>query len=346
MHGRIDSIQYIRGIAALLVAWFHFTVSSANFLAPGFLKSTGTYGWTGVQMFFVISGFVLPYSLFVGRFKTREFGRFALKRIIRLEPPYLVSIALTAAVAFAAAVVPGYRGGPPGYTVPQIASHLGYLVELLDYRWINPVYWTLAIEFQFYLLVGLLFPLVSSPKRWVRLATLAALTASAWTITPQKFVFPFLFFFMIGFVAFQYRTRLIGPIEAAVTALTIATIGSFRQDPAGIIAALIAALIIATVGEVRFGHSVLMFLGDISYSLYLIHVPVGGRVVNLGERLGGGVGTKLAVLTVALAVTLVAAYLMYRLVEKPFQLYASSIKYGARPAVVVLADPPVATSRT
>ncbi len=56
---KIHVVEYLRGVAALGVAWFHMT----NTYGPGFVASFGSLGWLGVDVFFVISGFVIPYSL-------------------------------------------------------------------------------------------------------------------------------------------------------------------------------------------------------------------------------------------------------------------------------------------
>src|SRR5438874_1620600 len=92
---RIAILDPLRGLAALGVAWFHFTHGNPVFLPTGTLKASGQYGWTGVAAFFVISGFVLPYSMHRAGYRVRSHWRtFALKRLIRLDPPYLASILL------------------------------------------------------------------------------------------------------------------------------------------------------------------------------------------------------------------------------------------------------------
>jgi peptidoglycan/LPS O-acetylase OafA/YrhL len=61
---KLEIISLLRVLAALGVAWFHFTNGNVSFLDAGWLKNSGKYGWLGVEVFFVISGFVVPYSLF------------------------------------------------------------------------------------------------------------------------------------------------------------------------------------------------------------------------------------------------------------------------------------------
>jgi len=99
MQERIPGVDALRGLAALAVCWFHVTIGTAN-LNNGIVRSSGTYGWLGVELFFVISGFIIPYSLQRSGYKLKNYPVFLLKRITRLDPPYLASIVLVIAVTF------------------------------------------------------------------------------------------------------------------------------------------------------------------------------------------------------------------------------------------------------
>jgi peptidoglycan/LPS O-acetylase OafA/YrhL len=72
------------------------------------------------------------------------------------------------------------------------------------------------------------------------------------------------------------------------------------------------------------------FFGAISYSLYLIHVPVGGRVINLGRRLGDGPLIEAASIVAALAVSILFAWIFARLVEMPSIRAAKMLEGRAR----------------
>ena len=56
---RLQAVEYTRGVAAFMVMWFHFTY----LLPEGVLRASGLYGYLGVEAFFVISGFIIPYSM-------------------------------------------------------------------------------------------------------------------------------------------------------------------------------------------------------------------------------------------------------------------------------------------
>ncbi|MDB5452444.1 MAG: putative acyltransferase, partial [Caulobacteraceae bacterium] len=153
---KLSNVEGLRGLASLAVAWFHLT----NQYDWNAIRWSGAYGWLGVECFFVISGFIIPYSLHRANYQLSGFPRFIARRLVRLEPPYLVSIALVIALAYASTLAPGFRGGAPHYSAPQLLSHLLYLAPAFHQEWVNPVYWTLAYEFVFYVAAGLLFPVL------------------------------------------------------------------------------------------------------------------------------------------------------------------------------------------
>src|SRR5258708_18006791 len=160
--GRISIIEAMRGIAAISVALFHFSVQ-----LEGPARDIFAYGWVGVDVFFVISGFVIPLSLFGRDYSLRQFPQFLLRRMVRLEPPYLASIALVLTVWYLAAITPGLGDGRPDYSWPQVASHLLYTIPLTHYPWISAAYWSLAYEFVFYIVAGVTFAsLIERSVEW------------------------------------------------------------------------------------------------------------------------------------------------------------------------------------
>ena len=221
------SCNRYRGIAAVAVVWFHFANGNVHFLHEGLLKQSGAYGWLGVDIFFVISGFILPYSLFRARYRpsTVNYARFLWKRISRLDPPYLASLVIVLMLGYLSTVVPTYRGSQPNYSMVTILMHLGYINAFFGRPWLNAVYWSLAIEFQYYVLIGLLFPLVRSNNRAVRLAFLCILGLSAFFIPRGDLVFHYFFLFIMGFAAFLSRSAIVQRWEA-LAILGLAMLGA------------------------------------------------------------------------------------------------------------------------
>lgn len=339
---RILVLDPLRGLASAAVMWFHFTngrwLGEDGGASGAFLQASGSKGWLGVEVFFVISGFVLPYAMWRGRYRLRSYGRFLAKRLLRLEPPYLVTLALVIGLWLIGPLVPGFRGEPFVFDWAQFLSHFGYLNAFTGYAWYNPVFWTLAIEFQFYLLIALIFPLTVHDRLGVRAAVPLVLGALVFLPVPKSLVFHYLPLFALGIATVQRR---IGLLPAGLYAALFVVLAAMTAMGLGRLEAMVGvatALVIATTGsaepESRVGRVLqwrpLVWLGAVSYSLYLVHVPIGGRVVNLLQRFADGAVGQIAVLAAAVIVSLVATYVLYLLVERPAQRWSSRLRYTKR----------------
>jgi len=319
---RITSVDALRGIAALAVTWFHFTNGYKPEHWQRWLLASGAYGWLGLYIFFVLSGFVIPFSLYASGFHLSGFGRYVLKRVVRLDPPYLVCIGMIILLDYASARAPGFAGTPFVFSLPQFAAHLGYVNSFLGYSWYNPAFWTLAIEFQWYLFICLIYSLVASAnpaKRWL------AWCAFAWL--PQlndtnATLLHFLPLFAVGVATFQARIKLISRREHFVLLALFGILNSLVMElPVGILAVMTALAISYWKAKSRW----LLAAGTISYSLYLVHIPIGGRVINLSNHLPKSLPLALLALVLAMALSLAVAYLLWRLVEQPSLRAASKI---------------------
>lgn len=306
---QIFTVEALRGVAALAVTWFHMT----NTYARDWVNYSGSNGWLGVDMFFVISGFIIPYSLHRSKYKLAYFPRFLLRRLVRLEPPYLISIVIVLILWELAARAPGFAGAPPNYALGQILAHFLYLIPLTSYPWLNIVYWTLAYEFVFYLLAGLLWPVLSHRSLFVTAALVACIQAVDIALGGHPTGAALLFF--VGICCARNRLKL-DPPWLSLAAAAVAVVGLWWiVEPLVAFVSLGTAFFIVFVDVPRL--RVLGFLGAISYSLYLLHVPIGGRVVNIGRRFIDGPVQEFALSLVALAVSLVVATIFWRYVEEP-----------------------------
>ncbi|ATQ66570.1 MULTISPECIES: acyltransferase family protein [Methylosinus] len=327
--GRVGSVEVLRGIAAFSVMWFHLTNGAPALLPEASLvKQSGAYGWLGVQFFFVISGFVIPYSMALSSYDMRRDGvTFLLRRAARIEPAYLVSALLVVALQFASALATGAPAPGPGIA-SGLALHVAYLVPWLDRPWLSPVYWSLAIEFQYYLAMLFLAPmLIANDRSTIRLL-LAGLAALSLTTSDARAICPWLPLFCVGFLRFLWPRRLLRASElgawlALFLCLVCVTRNLAEAAAAGFAFAFLFVPLKADV-------PVFGFLGAISYSLYLIHVPIGGRIVNLGTRLPEAEWMRAGAAFAAVAASLVAAYWFWRLVENPTAAWSRSIRLRAR----------------
>ena len=331
---RVKILGPLRGLAAFGVLWFHLTRVQTNLDHDGMIGASGAYGYLGVEVFFVISGFIIPWSLYASHYQPRtDWARFILKRLVRLDPPYLASIAGTLLVAWMASRAPGYRGGPVHVTWPQLFAHLGYANAVLHYDWFNPVYWTLAIEAMFYTLVAWAYPYLGRPH-W---GAYIAIGLAPLIVSDPRWIFLYLPVFGMGIATFQYRAALIGRSVFCILICSFAAITTFAISWPATIAGLSAVLAIVFLPSWEWKP--LTFLGTISYSLYLVHVPVGGRVVNLGNRFAHDLITEYAVLGAAIAASLLAAWALWRVAELPAQRVSSAIRFRRKPTQIELSAP-------
>lgn len=322
---RIETIDYLRGIACSAVAWFHFT---RRFDETSFVRLTGDYGYLGVDCFFVISGFVIPYFLHlaVKDYSLQNFPGFMARRIIRLEPTYLLSILLAVGLLYASNLHPAFKGEPPELSVAQLAYHLFYLIPLTEFDWIQEVYWTLAYEFAFYIVIGITFPLCfrGGRRKFYLLPCVIWLAALVGWIDAQWVVFVF------GLAIYRSVTAEMPRIEVLGMLLVSALVLVHNYEAPSAVAGFLTAVTIWLAKGAQLAglpRRLLLKLGMISYTLYLVHAPVGGRVVNLGRRyIPAEVWAEFSLSVFAFLVSVAFAYLVFRLVERPSHAFSRKIR--------------------
>lgn len=320
---KIGIVETIRGLAALAVCLFHFSKGNIEFSGSAeWYQRIVTHGWLGVEAFFVLSGFIIPYSLVKGGYTIKRFFQFFAKRCLRIEPPYLLSVILVIVLGYLSTIVPGFKGDPFQFNVWQTVSHVAYLPEHLGFEWLLPVYWSLEAEFHYYILIGLLLPLLWKSE-WSLLIGFAAGLASSFFV--HLYVFSYMPLFVMGIAVAAYKTGRMNQLLLWIVLATAVTVSLVRGQPYAMpLTGFITALLICYA---EFKSRVTDFLGKISFSLYLLHVPIGGRIINLGGRYADTAWKVWAVLLVALLVTLIASWVFYKLVEYPSQLLSKKITY-------------------
>jgi peptidoglycan/LPS O-acetylase OafA/YrhL len=342
---RLRYIDALRGIAALLVVWLHasstFAMTSPETAATGgaFTAIPGyiDVGHIGVVVFFLISGYVIPFSILPDR--AAPVGSFVIKRILRIYPAYWLSVPLAALVVF-------WIWGTQ-FTTRELLVNLTLMQDLFGVRAAEGVYWTLLVELAFYALCVVL--LVSgSLFKARRVAILAvalvlafvAVAASYWLkrqFIPTSAPYWFLnLSVMLCGALFRSRwtateTRRDAVADALLAAMTVCYVvllpvaallanGSRNNEP--VTYAIGFLIFLAGTRAVRIETRLSDWLGRISYSIYLFHVivflaiewwllhrqPVGSawRTQHIGVYAAIG-----------LAATLAVASLVYRFVEKP-----------------------------
>ncbi len=323
---RQDNLDIFRGLAALAVCFFHFT--SRGFLPDGVGTRIFTHGYLGFDVFFVISGFVIPLALHRAGYGIGDYGIFLRRRFFRLFPAYLVSGLLALALWYASSLHPAFRGSRPYLTVVQGLGNLTLTADLLHTPWINPVYWTLAIELQYYLLIGLVFPWLVSAQRGRRYAAMALWLLAPWLGPLPATVWTYAALFGMGVFAFMQANRLITMRTCAGLLMVAAVVHGVRSDWLSSGAGLVTALAILLLPPIT--ARPLLFLGTISYSLYLIHVPFGGKLINLARRLPDSPALRVLLLLLVTVTTIATAWAFYLLIERPCHEFSRSARF-ARP---------------
>ncbi|MBN3899009.1 MAG: acyltransferase [Nostoc sp. NOS(2021)] len=150
MQKRVIVLDYLRGIAAVAVAFghFHFILETKvpNINSHSILYNlTEFYPFIAVHVFFLISGFVVPKSYE----DDGSIQKFFIKRIFRIYPSYVI-------VLIATTLVTNLFTMEPFIGTRQFIANLLFLQDLLDSKAIIPVAWTLLIEWKFYFLVPIL----------------------------------------------------------------------------------------------------------------------------------------------------------------------------------------------
>jgi len=344
----IDSIQIMRGLAALLVVFQHNLHRYPGTLFTNYLGFLGDLGRTGgglgeigVAAFFVISGMVLPLSL-GGDYRWRLFPMFLFRRAVRIEPTYLASVAIAVVIVYGmSSIAP--NGVPCLPSLKQFALHALYLIPFSHEEWIQPVYWTLAVEFQFYLCIGLIFPVLiavygksGSTPALLLCSSFGLLVLMAHHV-PEVRILQYATCFAIGMLVAGRRIFGFGLIPTLGLALLLEILGAWSGQTAyeilgSALAATVALFCTGPVDKCSRWIKPFWFLGTISYSLYVMHQVIASAAENvlhfIQKRVHGTSGLILANLVPvgSLIAAFLAAYLLYRLVEKPTHNLSRNIR--------------------
>lgn len=336
-HARLAGLDWLRGAAALWVLLYHvdITLQKAKYFSLPALSPFSSVGYRGVELFFLLSGFVMArtYESSKGQALTGA-ASFAVRRVLRIFPPYLVVFVPLFVVAAWKGV-----GAPQGMPVDaQLFLRDLFLWPRDDLTTYIPVSaWTLTHELMFYTLFLVAF---FSWRAFLVLLTawggaclafsLSGSHPSGWRMLTSGLNA----YFLLGVICHHLtpvRVRVLHAVAwpGSVLLLALAILlehaawwqGEFGALTAGSYAGSFFLLVLAL------GHrqlhlpgrleGVADYLGRISYGLYLVNYPVVVAVAMICKARGMDAGATVTVLIASLAASVALAGLLHRFVEQP-----------------------------
>ena len=333
-----SNIQMLRAIAAAMVFFFH---AAQHYQALGgqshLFFNLASFGFSGVDIFFVISGFVVAHTT-LGN--TRTLGNamsFAKRRLMRIYLGYWPFFALT--------LVTAYMYEPAVQADQQFL--LSFLLATIDAKgMVLFVSWSLTFEAIFYALVTATFGVAEEPfKRMVQATGICIFLVLVWTY-PKPHSLPvmfasFLFEFIVGMTIYIHKDHLvkrwlIAPLAAvAIIAWLMgwhlhATNDSVRTFTFGTgAAALVMLVLVLEQSKTALANRFLVALGNSSYTLYLAHPLLLSIFYFWGIRDFLAMQSPLireAGFFLYLALCIGICQILYELLERPLYRWAVSRK--------------------
>lgn len=324
----INTLQLIRGFAALFVVLFHATgmfkvLNDTNYLAGAFSS-----GYLGVDIFFVLSGFIIYYIHSNDQTGIIPAKNFYTKRFLRVYPIYWIVLLLLLPVYY---IIPSF--GEEAYKNPALIIK-SFLLIPQELNILN-VSWTLSHEILFYIIFGFV---LYNRKTWVKLLFGAWIIVSMFLLVfkPESGIINFVFSplniefamgILIAYIIGVYKGKfdkssiLLGSILLLLTMVndTVGLVDLHRVIAFGIPSAFIIYGAVALEQK----HNIIIpkslkYLGDASYSIYLTHYALLSAVnkVFVGLNLFNLLGNTLAITFIVL-ITVLSGCIFHSLIEKP-----------------------------
>lgn len=311
---RILELDALRGIAALSVVIYHYFYRYDEIYGhQGITLAWSGFGQYGVHLFFMVSGFVIFWSLN----NVQRPLDFLVSRFSRLYPAYWAAVIVT--------FITIYSFGLPGREVSIENVALNFLMfhEYLKVPHVDGVYWTLTIELTFYFWIFLLF-LSSQLNKVVGIFSVLVLVSVCHTLgivtipSPiyKLFILHQISLFLAGICFYKLASGSRNAIDIAAIILSLlSTIVTHSFEAFFVFSCFYIVFYLAVQGHLKMlSVRPLIFLGGISYSLYLLHQNIGYVIINKAYdlQLNPFVGTF-----GALAVVITLATLFMKFIEKP-----------------------------
>jgi peptidoglycan/LPS O-acetylase OafA/YrhL len=342
----LNGLTGLRFLAAFYVFVFHMQMQFGLSFLPVPLANIIGQGALGVNAFFVLSGFILTYN-YTGYFTEdkahswQQYRRFVSRRFFRIYPVYLVGLLLSVLVSYV------FRSYPSSFPVLLLLNALmleSYLPSL-SMEWYGGGAWSISTEFFFYLLFPLILSHLVRSKRKEYLLILLALVLVVSSLPGAYFTlhqasrfelaysFPpsrlaeFVCGMLLGLLMLRHSFRIsegLLLILLLLTSIYLATFGpyvsGFTVHNAVVIPTIMAMICVLSKSEnTRFfkwvGSRCMIYLGRISYSFYIVQIPLMSIVDCLMAKHIVHRGDNILVLLMLIS-NLVLAAILFEVVEK------------------------------
>lgn len=342
-YGDTDFITGMRAIAATMVVIIHTGAFADLGMLGQTINSAGKYG---VDIFFVISGFTIAKTFG----EASSYGSYLTRRIIRIAPIYWF-VTSVAFMMYLSGVLPASDWMQELGSQPDMYNYVMHLsmLSFLDYTIANSILgveWSIPIEVFWYICLPLVIHFGRSIRAVFIPIVVLAIPTAILTYASKKLVGTSLpvkwspiaygHLFFIGVLSFHLRAKylvsespkvglwIFGAMVLFVASLVL------KIDGRGEMCALAAAILIVCVAPGRAAwltkiltNRIMLFLGSISYSIYLLHT----LVVHTLREVWGGFDSSIVHFLVVYGVTVLLATATYFLIERPTNSFGKRLAY-------------------
>lgn len=310
----IPILNLLRALASLAVVFMHMQYTAG--LDKLSIGKVLHFGQQGVAVFFVISGFIIPYSLWNSNYERKNFFKYIFKRSVRIDPPYLLVLFIC--------LLFGSIYNLYAFDFLKVIFHLAYLIPFSNYDWYQSVFWTLGLEFQFYILIGLTFPFLKKQNIYYVCIVLLLIACSGYFINHSRnFILGNIHYFVLGIFCFLHKKD---RINLKTTQVLIFLLSIFLMKMISITTGIVGLITCLAILHLNFKTLITDFLGKISYSLYLIHCLASEILITVFPAIQQIKPYPLFSFLVLF--NIVIAYIFYLVIEKPALGWAGKIKFN------------------
>jgi len=310
---RLKELDVLRGFAALNVVLFHYTSRFREIYGHDYpVRYDWIYGHYGVELFFVISGFVIYMTLQ----NVNNVQEFAYKRFTRLYPTYWICLLITLSI-----ISITKQPGMEGFTIYEIIMNLSMLQGVFEVRNIDGAYWSLLPELFFYAAMAFVYYIGWLPKvKTLAVVWLVLMLLNRQGLLPFGAYFLNLeygMFFLAGILFYNLKVNNGGFITHLLICSCLFTAIWVNQSTecAYVFTSIFFLFYLFVYDRLKIlSIRPLIFLGYISYPLYLLHQNIGFILI---KTLKLYISNEFVVMLLSILLLISLAWLVARYLEKP-----------------------------